>query len=269
MNARPQQIGKAHRVTSIVSVGAMAVALIGALIASPAAGSPLGRSFSEVGAAPGRASLTGCTDTFLLVEGDEGTIRSAVPQRFELGGELPVGAQLWSISSACDAIRVGDGPSRPGTLAFLGASVQPPDRQKGPEDINSYLFWAVTTDRRLQRALAAAGFPAFHERRTAQTASTGVLLGHSTLDVPWSGSPYRITAAITPAATHPHNHDAHWWVDGTEPREVLVHLAFSSENVADCALTTVAGSRLAMLLGGTERATPCFLQKGTASTIEF
>ncbi len=77
-------------------------------------------------------------------------------------------------------------------------------------------------------------------------------------------------AAITPASTHPHNHDAHWWYDGADgTREVLAHLAFSSENLADCAVTTTTGSRLAALLGASERATPCFLQGPTASTIEF
>lgn len=91
------------------------------------------------------ATLQGCTDTFVLVDGDEDAIRSAVPGHYTVGGELPVGARLWSISSSCDAIRVGDRPPRPGTVAFMGASIDAPDGQAGPEDINAHLFWAVAT----------------------------------------------------------------------------------------------------------------------------
>lgn len=245
---------------------------LAAVLALPVPAAAFASAKEAVGTLDGgpRATLTGCTDTFVLVEGDEEAVRSAVPGGYRLGGEVPVGAQLWSISSSCDTIRVGNAPPSPGTIAFLGASVQAPDGLKGPEDIHSYLFWAVTSDKRLQRRLATAGFPAYYAAGTRQTTSSGVVLGHSVLEVPWRVSPYRIAASVTPAATHPHNHDAHWWYDTTAgAREVLVRLAFSSENVADCAVTTGAGTRLAMLLGATERATSCFLQRGTASTIEF
>ncbi len=170
----------------------VAVLVIG--LAGTAAGHPGGRWDGANGPTesmpeedPAGATLEGCTDTFVLVEGDQDAIRSAVPARYELGGELPAGAQLWSISSSCEAIRVGARPPSAGTIAFLGASVKPPDGQKGLEDIHSYLLWAVTSDRRLQRALAGAGFPAYHERRTGQTGSKGLVIGHSVLDVPWSG----------------------------------------------------------------------------------
>lgn len=219
-------------------------------------------------------SLRGCTETFVLVGGDEQAIRAAVPERYTLGAEPPVG-DLWLVSHACRSVSVGGSDAGAATVSFVGAAVQAPDGGSGdgitaPAPYHSYLFWAATNSAAVARALGAAGFPAVFAPATRQTLTEGVLQRHALLEVDLPDSPYRIATATTPLTTHPHSHDAYWWFDGQGgPRHVLVHQAFSTENISDCGVSTTPGSRLAALLGTSDSPTACFMQGPVDSTAQF
>ena len=226
-------------------------------------------------AAPADARLTGCTDTFFLVDGDPDELRKAVPERYTLGGEIPVGAHLFSISSACRGIQIGDGPSRRGVVDFVGVNVNPPDgsvREAEGQNLytHNYLLWIATSDRGLSDVLASKGFPAHHVPGTRHTFTPGLATRHGLLEVPLSNSPYRIASAETSVAVPPHSHRVFWmYHNGTHVQQVTVQMAVSTENVADCGVTTKAGSRLSTLLGATKKSSPCFLQSGTSAPLDF
>ncbi|MFN2526104.1 MAG: hypothetical protein ABR505_07555 [Actinomycetota bacterium] len=223
--------------------------------------------------APARASgvtavLEDCTEMFLLVDGDESALRAAVPPEYVLGTQPPLG-DIWSITSSCAGIRVGDGPSRPGTVTFLGAGIEGPE-PGGSNPIHSYVFWIATSDRPLGRALRTAGFPVSILAGIEHTFAPGVALPHSNLNVPVEGNAYRIATGQSPLTTHPHAHDAYWWVNGDlGPQRVVVHHSEFAEHIADCGIATDEGTKLSELLGAEQRATPCFLQGPTDSTIEL
>lgn len=213
------------------------------------------------------ARLRHCTDTFALVEGDESAMRRAVPTRYSLGGQIPVGAYLWSISNSCRSIQIGHGRQLPGVVDFVGASIEQPD---GGGDINAYLFWVATSHRGLATVLRSRGFPVLFVPGMRQTFGDGITVQHGLLDVPAVSTPYRIASARSIVPTHPHSHRASWWHDRAgRPRRVDLQLANSTENLSDCSITTTSGSRLARLLGRSDASTPCFLQDPTDSTISF
>lgn len=153
-------------------------------------------------------------------------------------------------------------------------NINPPDGSVHPDgqniDIHNYLLWVTTSDRGLSNVLARRGFPAYYVPGARHTFTPGVALRHGLLDVPWATSAYRIASAESAVAVPPHSHRVFWLVDkGARTRQVVVQMAVSTENLADCGITTQPGTRLARLLGSSETTSPCFLQSETSAPVQF
>lgn len=176
--------------------------------------------------------------------------RALVPNEFVLVGEEDPVTLLAVRTAYAEGISVNGGPSTPGSVVQIGASIVSPD---GTGDVNSYTLWYYTDNVFLALKLLQAGFLAQYVPTIDYDYSLASGDSDIQVRVPFPGYPRLvIEGSISPSTDPPIPFVSNWWVSTWKgPVKQTTTISSLTLGGAHVALETRATSPLGALIGGT------------------
>lgn len=194
--------------------------------------------------------FAGCTEFVGIGLVPEANARPLVPAQYELlvfGSDAVVVVRV----ADCTDVSVDGKPVQPLRTSQVGISLVGPDETA---DINNYTVWFATNSGQLQGRLSALGLDGALDAQLAYAfiPDGG---GNGTLDVdvtPPQAPDFLVEGTAAVPTSAPTTFVASWWAEGVhgtvQMRTEFPNIRFSQ---ASTTLSTVAGSELAALIGGT------------------